>query len=124
MSKPSGFNDLGIDENDFYDNEYADFGRDVTVEVFTGTVDSMGSETNPVSISSKSIQAVIHVRTKTKIRTPEGIIEKAPAYMMSRVIDSVGTGNRITDENGQKFRVKNVMNRDGIFNYSDLYPWG
>ena len=119
---PSGFIVLGINEDDFIDNELKDFGRTVFLEVVTGTIDSMGNITTEVVTGSSNVSAVFHERSKTRVRTPEGEIELAPAFLMSRIDDNVGTGNKITIDD-KTWRVFNRINRKGIFRYHDLYLW-
>ena len=116
---PSGFTTLGINANDFVNNALADFGTTVTVETFTGTVDTFGGETDG-SFASKSISAVFHERDKRIVRDPDGTIIESPAYLMTKVTDTVGTGDKVTVD-GRKWRCFNAINRKGVFVFHDLY---
>lgn len=109
---------MGIDESDFNEGPLIDFGKALTIETSTGTVDTFGNEFQ--SFSTGTITAVFHERTKNIVRGPDGTIIESPAYLMSNVSDSVGTGDKVTVD-GRKWSVFNVINRKGIFKYSDLY---
>lgn len=117
-TSPSGFTALGINADDFINGPLADFGRSMTIETKTGTVDTFGGEHE--SFVSSTITAVFHERSKTPVRNPDGTIINSPAYLMSKVTDNVGTGDKITME-GRKWKCFNAINRKGIFIWSDLY---
>jgi len=119
MGRPDGFKALGIDENDFINNEEKDFGKTVTIKVRTGTLDFRGNEHEAYS-SGTDYTVVIHKREQKRVRGPDGMWNESPAYMMSRISIGVGTGDRVVNDEGQTFRVLNATNRDGIFIYSDL----
>lgn len=112
--------DLGIGTRDFIDNELSDFGTSVTHEVGTSTTDFRGTVTEGTS-SAGLINAVFHIRNKTRVRTKDGMIELAPAYLMSLISSDVRKGDKIILQSGTVWKVWNAINRDGVFVFSDLY---
>ena len=114
--------DIGISESDLTNNAIADFGTAIQVEYCERTEDWRGNFTEAFS-GTKAITAVFHIRNKTKVRTDEGIMELAPAFLMTKITDNVGTNARITVGTGTAWRVFNVNNRHGVYNFSDLYSW-
>lgn len=114
--------DLTIGSSDFIDFALQDFGTSLTLNRYTGTVDFRGTEHGTFG-AGVSIDAVFHMREKTRVRTPEGVVELAPAYLMSKVSDDVRRGDKITLATGSSWKVWAPINRREIFVYSDLYAW-
>jgi len=113
--------DIGINEDDFLQNEYEDFGSDITHVSATETEDFRGNKTVIFSGTS-TIHAVFHKREITYQRTDSGIRKLAPAYLMHKTDSGIKRGDKII-ANGEEWKVFNVINRDGIFLFSDLYLW-
>ncbi len=114
--------DLGIGSSDFINNELSDFGTSVTHEVGTSTVDFRGTVTRGTSTVS-TIDVVFHIREKTRVRTPEGMVEMAPAYMMSKLSDSIKKDDKIILQSGTVWKAWEAINRDDVFVFSDMYLW-
>lgn len=120
-TQPSGFANLGIEADDFINGPLADFGQTVGLESQTGTVDTFGGRTEGFGAST-NITAVFLERSKNKVRNPDGTMIESPAYLMAKITDSVGTGDKVTAD-GRKWRTFNVINRKGIYTYHDLFLW-
>jgi len=112
--------DIGVGTGDFEDNSLADFGTSVVLIKVNETADFRGNISETFT-GTDTITAVFHTRSKTIQRTPEGVVELAPAFLMSKVSDDVGTGDKIIVGTGTGYRVFNVLNRRGIYKFSDLY---
>lgn len=117
----TGLEAIGVGSSDFNNNEWTDFGTSGTLVSRSATEDFRGSKTF-TSTGTSAVTIVFHRRERTYIRDKEGVRELAPAYIMHKTDSGIKRGDMIIIKNGT-WKVHNVLNRDDIYSFSDLYLW-
>ena len=117
--------DIGIGTADFWNNENTDFGSNITHVVVNETELETG-KINRVFSGTNTQRCTFHKRTILYERTPEGERQLAPAYLMHDIDSGIKKNDKIIvgTGTGSEWRVFNVLNRDEVFNFSELFVWG
>jgi hypothetical protein len=100
------------------------FGKTLTRYAATGVEDQRGKITYSYG-SGASFTGILHERSVTRVRSKEGYIELAPAFVAVLGTVTLNVADKVEDPNtGRVYRVHSkIESRRGIYNFYDLYFW-
>ena len=101
----------GIKTADFTTFILGDLGQSVTIQTVTKTISNITGERTLTYAVGTSITAIFLRKNTIRDYDPEGVLEKADAYMMANTTDSVARNDKVTQDSNV-YRIGTVTRRD------------
>jgi hypothetical protein len=113
-----------ITHSNFELGPLATWGRTLTRYARTISTDPITGDKTITYDAGSSITGIFHKRVQTRIRSKDGFIDLAPAYVMVLTSVTVNVDDKIKDnDSGEVYKVHTVINRFGLFSFIELYYW-
>jgi hypothetical protein len=113
-----------ITHGNFENGPLSMWGRTLTYYAATVSTDPITGDKTISYGAGTSITGVLHKREQTRIRSKDGFIDLAPAYLMVLTTVTVAVEDKIKDnDTGEIYKVHTVLNRLGMYTFADLMFW-